>query len=72
MHEHRFTIEKSLETLRELLGFARDCGVGLMIENAPGQFSTAKQLAELLNPFPELGLHLDNFLFPSLARRKTN
>jgi sugar phosphate isomerase/epimerase len=59
MHERRFTIQKSLETLRELLGSARDYGVGLMIENAPGQFNTAKELAELLNPFPELGLHLD-------------
>jgi sugar phosphate isomerase/epimerase len=59
MHDRRFTIEKSLETLRELLWFARDYSVGLMIENAPGHFNTAEQLAELLNPFPELGLHLD-------------
>jgi sugar phosphate isomerase/epimerase len=59
MHERRFTIQKSVETLGELLSFARDCGVGLMIGNAPGQFNTAEQLAELLDPFPELGLHLD-------------
>jgi sugar phosphate isomerase/epimerase len=30
-----------------------------MIENLPGSFNTVKQLAELLDPLPELGLHLD-------------
>jgi sugar phosphate isomerase/epimerase len=30
-----------------------------MIENLPGSFNTARQLAELLDPIPELGLHLD-------------
>jgi sugar phosphate isomerase/epimerase len=33
--------------------------VGLMIENLPGSFNTVRQLAELLEPVPELGLHLD-------------
>src|SRR5262249_30876483 len=31
----------------------------LMIENLPGDFNTAEQLGELLDPLPELGLHLD-------------
>ncbi len=59
MHDRAFAIEKSLETLQELLCFARNCGLGLMIENAPGQFNTAEQLSDLLDPLPELGLHLD-------------
>jgi sugar phosphate isomerase/epimerase len=34
-------------------------GVGLMLENLPGTFNTAKELAELLDPIPSLALHLD-------------
>src|SRR5438105_5330102 len=30
-----------------------------MIENLPGSFNTVRQLGELLEPVPELGLHLD-------------
>jgi sugar phosphate isomerase/epimerase len=30
-----------------------------MVENLPGNFNTAAQLAELLDPLPQLGLHLD-------------
>jgi sugar phosphate isomerase/epimerase len=30
-----------------------------MIENLPGDYNTAPQLGELLDPVPELGLHLD-------------
>ena len=30
-----------------------------MLENLPGDFNTARQMAELLDPLPELGLHLD-------------
>ncbi|MCI0745316.1 MAG: sugar phosphate isomerase/epimerase [Verrucomicrobia subdivision 3 bacterium] len=59
MHERAFVIQRNLESLRELLGTARDCRVGLMVENLPGQFNTAKQLGELLEALPELGLHLD-------------
>jgi len=59
LHDRQFTIEKILETVRELLPLARECGVSLMIENGPGQFNTAAQLQDLLDPVPELGLHLD-------------
>jgi sugar phosphate isomerase/epimerase len=59
MHERPFTIEKSLETLRELVQFGRERGVGVMVENSPGYFNTAAQLSELLDPLSELGLHLD-------------
>ena len=59
MHDRRFIIERNLETLHDLLPVARDCGVGLMIENLPGDFNSVEQLGELLDPLPELGLHLD-------------
>ena len=58
-HPRSFYIERNLDTIRELLPFARQCGVGLMVENLPGDYNSAPQLAELLNPIPELGLHLD-------------
>jgi sugar phosphate isomerase/epimerase len=59
LHERRFIIERNLQTIRELLPLAREYGVALMIENLPGSFNTVKQLGELLDPVPELGLHLD-------------
>jgi len=59
MHDRKFVIDRNLQSLRELLEPARKAGVGLMIENLPGSFNTAAQLAEILDPLPELGLHLD-------------
>jgi sugar phosphate isomerase/epimerase len=59
MHSRGFFVEKNLETFRELLPYAESRGVGLMLENLPGDFNTAAQLGELLDPLPELGLHLD-------------
>jgi sugar phosphate isomerase/epimerase len=59
MHSRAFFVEKNLETLAELLPYATHHGVGLMLENLPGDFNTAAQLGELLDPLPELGLHLD-------------
>jgi sugar phosphate isomerase/epimerase len=59
MHDRRFYIERDLRSLRELLPHAERCGVGLMIENLPGDFNSAPQLGELLDAIPELGLHLD-------------
>jgi sugar phosphate isomerase/epimerase len=58
-HDRRFYIEKNLDSLRELLPEANRCGVGLMIENLPGDYNSAPQLGELLDAMPELGLHLD-------------
>jgi sugar phosphate isomerase/epimerase len=58
-YERKVIIERNLRTIEELLPFARDCGVGLMIENLPVGFNTAQELSELLVPIPELGLHLD-------------
>jgi sugar phosphate isomerase/epimerase len=59
MHDRPFVIERNLLTISELLPVARDCGVGLMIENLPGDWNSVLQLSQLLDPMPELGLHLD-------------
>jgi sugar phosphate isomerase/epimerase len=58
-HPRHFYIEQNIATIHELLPHAENCGVGLMIENLPGDYNSAPQLAELLNPVPKLGLHLD-------------
>lgn len=52
-------IERNLRTLSDLLPAAREAGVGIMVENIPGHFNTAAQLGELLDPLPDVGLHLD-------------
>jgi sugar phosphate isomerase/epimerase len=59
MHDRRFFVERNIATLQELVPFAAERGVGVMVENLPGDFNTAKELGELLDPLPELGLHLD-------------
>jgi sugar phosphate isomerase/epimerase len=59
MHDRAFFVDKNIATLGELLPYAAERGVGLMLENLPGDFNTAQQLGELLDPLPELGLHLD-------------
>lgn len=59
MHDRQFYIDQNIRTFEELLPDARRLGVGLMIENLPGSYNTAPQLGELLDPLPELGLHLD-------------
>jgi len=59
MHDRAFIIERNVKTISELLPVARDCGVGLMIENLPGDWNSVLQLSQLLDPVPELGLHLD-------------
>lgn len=59
MHDRQFYIDRDLESLRELQRVGEGLGVGLMIENLPGDFNTVKQLGDLLDPLPELGLHLD-------------
>jgi sugar phosphate isomerase/epimerase len=59
MHDRAFTVERNLESLHELIIHGKNAGVGVMIENMPGRFNTAGELAELLDPLPELGLLLD-------------
>jgi len=58
-HDRRFYIEGNIASLEKLLRDAEKYGVGLMIENLPGEYNSAPQLGELLDRLPELGLHLD-------------
>jgi sugar phosphate isomerase/epimerase len=58
-HERSFYVRRNLESLRDLLPDSERCGVGMMIENLPGNFNSAAQLSELLDPMPSVGLHLD-------------
>jgi sugar phosphate isomerase/epimerase len=59
MQDRKWIIERNIQSLRELLAVGEQCGVGLMIENLPGEFNTLAQLSQLLDPLPSLGLHLD-------------
>jgi sugar phosphate isomerase/epimerase len=59
MHPRSFYIQRNIETLGELLEQGKKRGVGLMIENLPGDYNNAHQLGELLDPLPDLMLHLD-------------
>ena len=58
-HDRSFYISRNIDTLGELIEHGRAMGVGIMIENLPGAFNNASQLGELLDPLPDLGLHLD-------------
>jgi sugar phosphate isomerase/epimerase len=68
MHSRAYCIGRNLISLGELLPAAQRLGVGLMIENLPGDFNSPEQLGALLDPLPEVGLHLDighaNLLVP--------
>jgi sugar phosphate isomerase/epimerase len=59
MHSRQFCIEQNIRSFEELLAHARELGIGIMIENLPGDYNSAWQLGELLDPVPGLGLHLD-------------
>lgn len=59
LHDRKFIIDRNLQTIRELTAISHEFGVGIMVENLPGSFNTVRQLAELLDAAPELGLHLD-------------
>jgi sugar phosphate isomerase/epimerase len=59
MHDRKYLVQQNLKSLRDLMPLSRQTGVGLMIENLPGNFNTVAQLAEILDAMPEVGLHLD-------------
>lgn len=54
-----FYIAGNVETLESLMPDVEKSGVGLMIENLPGDYNSAAQLGELLDPLPNVYLHLD-------------
>lgn len=57
--EERVVVLRNIDSLRELVEFARPLGVGIMLENVPGRFNSAAQLDPILEALPQLGLHLD-------------
>jgi len=59
MHERAFWVERNLVSLHEMHEMSVKTGVGLMLENLPAAYNTVKELADLLDPIPSLGLHLD-------------
>ncbi len=58
-HGRKFIIEQNIKSILDVMPLCQELGVGLMIENLPGDFNTPSQLGELLDAVPELGLHLD-------------
>lgn len=52
-------VRRNIESLLELIEFARPHGIGIMLENVPGRFNSVTQLAPIFAGVPELGLHLD-------------
>jgi sugar phosphate isomerase/epimerase len=59
MHDRAFGIQQNLRSLEELEPVSARLGVKMMIENLPEGFNSVAQLRELLDPMPQLGLHLD-------------
>jgi sugar phosphate isomerase/epimerase len=59
LHDGNYVAQRNVDSIRELLETARDEGVGLMLENLPGELSMVAHLKQLLDPLPEVGLHLD-------------
>lgn len=58
-HPRSFFIQQNLRSFEELMPDSEKTGVGLMIENLPGDYNSAVQLGDLLSAMPALGLHLD-------------
>jgi sugar phosphate isomerase/epimerase len=59
LHARAYFIERDLLSLREICAACCPTGIGIMVENIPGDFNTVEELGDLLDPMPELGLHLD-------------
>jgi sugar phosphate isomerase/epimerase len=59
MHDHAFLVQRNRQSLSELIDYGHTVGVEIMLENLPGEFNTAGQLGDLLDPLPDLGMHLD-------------
>lgn len=55
----QFSIDRNLQSIRDLMPTASELGICLMIENLPEGFNTVLELSPLLEGAPELGLHLD-------------
>lgn len=58
-YEEGAIVRRNIASLGAITEHARGSGVRVMVENVPGKFNSAEQLAAVLDPLPELGLHLD-------------
>lgn len=52
-------VQRNIASLRELVTFARQMNVGIMLENVPGRFNSVEQLAPIFDAVAEAALHLD-------------
>lgn len=59
LHSRQYLIERNILSLREIVDRCREIGVEVMIENLPASFNTVEQLGEILDPLPDVALHLD-------------
>ncbi|MEO6338266.1 MAG: sugar phosphate isomerase/epimerase family protein [Verrucomicrobiota bacterium] len=59
LHADDFHVGRNIQSLRDLMPVAHDCGIGLMVENLPGKFNSVRQLSQILDALPEVGLHID-------------
>lgn len=57
--DERTIVQRNIDSLRDVTEFARSVGVGVMVENVPGRFNSAVQLAPILDAIPGSALHLD-------------
>jgi sugar phosphate isomerase/epimerase len=57
--EQATIVQRNIASLTELAEYVRPLGIRIMVENVPGRFNTAAQLAPILDAVPDSGLHLD-------------
>lgn len=71
-HDRSFYIRRNILSLSELHEDSEEHGVGLMVENLPGEFNNARQLSDILDPLPWVGLHMDFGHANLLVQRNTS
>ena len=59
LHDTRWVRETNIEVFRRLLGYARERGMKLMLENTVPHFNSPRDLSVVFAAVPELGFHLD-------------
>ena len=59
LHGREFFIRQNIKSLSAVIEAAKPLGIGVMVENLPGQFNSVGQLADLLDALPDIALHLD-------------
>lgn len=59
LHADNYHVFRNIQSLEDLIPLSKETGVGLMLENLPGKFNTVTQMSPVLDPLPEVGLHMD-------------